>query len=276
MSERQLNSASIGYPLESEQNVASAFDSRSPTHVQPPTFALCCPVALRFCILEMNPKVRSVIRPLVFDLDGTLIDSRRDIAAACNHALGRVGLEPLSIEVISSHVGSGARALLRGVLGETVADVHFDELFAHFQAYYAEHPIEHNRFMPGAIEALALRSRERPVALCTNKPMHLTQSVLNALGLVDAFDSVAAPSRGDRVKPDPMLLERVAKELAVPERQLIMIGDGPQDVGAGRAVGAHTIGIKGGLLPLARLLEAKPDVLLDTLEDLPAHLQTLR
>lgn len=210
--------------------------------------------------------------PLVFDLDGTLIDSRRDIAAACNHALKAVGRAALPVEQITCHVGSGARALLRGVLGEQ-AENDLDELLAHFQEYYLSHPVDHNQLMPGALECLAFRG-ERKVALCTNKPHHLTQAVLSALGWTDAFDVVFAPKKGDPVKPDGEPLRRVAAELSALPQELIMIGDGPQDVGAGIAVGAYTMGVKGGFQPLERLIEAGPDVILDSLRELPTHLAT--
>jgi phosphoglycolate phosphatase len=220
---------------------------------------------------------QSDARPLVFDLDGTLIDSRGDIAAACNHALHSAGLPSLSVSQISAHVGNGARALLHGVLAElTDLPPALDErsLFAAFQSYYLENPVGHNVLMPGADAALALRA-QRAVALCTNKPAHLTQAVLRSLGWLDRFDSVVAPGISDPVKPDPTLLLRVASELSVAPSSLIMIGDGPQDIGAGRAVGAHTIGLKGGFLPLSWLIDAKPDVILDSLHDLPAHLYSL-
>lgn len=207
--------------------------------------------------------------PLVFDLDGTLIDSRGDIAAACNHALCAIGRPALPLERITCHVGSGARALLSGVLGEAAKSVDFEELLGHFQSYYLAHPIDHNRLMKGAVECLALRT-ERKLALCTNKPHHLTEAVLEALGWSSAFDVVVAPRKGDAVKPDGQPLLRVASELGVEPRELIMIGDGPQDIGAGQAVGAYTIGIKGGFLPLAQLLKSRPDAILDSLEELPA------
>lgn len=213
-------------------------------------------------------------RTLVFDLDGTLIDSRRDIAAACNFALAAAGREELPIAEITRHVGSGARALLRGVLGEEGESVDIEQLLGHFQSYYLRHPIDHNRLMPGALECLALRTQWK-LALCTNKPEHLTEAVLQALDWTEAFDVVVAPRKGDQVKPhgDPLL--RVATGLSVAPSQVIMIGDGPQDVGAGKAVGAYTIGVKGGFVPLARLVESGPDVLLDSLVELPLHLDTL-
>lgn len=208
--------------------------------------------------------------PLVFDLDGTLIDSRRDIAAACNHALLAIGRAALPLDRITCHVGSGARALLRGVLGEQT-EVDLDEVLVHFQSYYLSHPVDHNQLMPGARECLALRE-ERKLALCTNKPHHLTEAVLAALGWNAAFDVVVAPRKGDAIKPDGEPLRRVAAALGVLPQELIMIGDGPQDIGAGKAVGAYTIGVEGGFLPLARLVDSGPDLLLSSLSELPAYL----
>ncbi len=213
-------------------------------------------------------------RPLVFDLDGTLIDSRDDIAAACNHALLSIGREPLPREAITRHVGNGARALLRGVLGDDSESVDVSQLLLHFQEYYLRHPTEHNRLMPGVEECLRLRG-ERKIALCTNKPYHLTQAVLASLGWTERFDCVFGPRQGDMLKPDPGPLLSVARELRVAPERLIMVGDGPQDVGAGKAVSAYTVGVKGGFLALSKLSEAKPDVLLDSLLELPEHVASL-
>lgn len=214
-------------------------------------------------------------RPLVFDLDGTLIDSRGDIAAACNHALSSFGFPRLETSQISGHVGNGAGALLRGVLSELqipLPEVDEKALSLRFQEYYLEFPTEHNAIMSGAEAALALRG-QRLIALCTNKPARLTEAVLESLGWGSSFDCVVAPAPGDRVKPHPDLLLRVAEKLSVRPAELIMIGDGPQDVGAGLAVGATTIGVKGGFLPLASLVESRPHFLLDTLLELPACLE---
>ncbi len=216
----------------------------------------------------------NALPPLVFDLDGTLIDSRLDIAAACNHALVSLGRSALPVEAISCHVGNGARALLRGVLGAEAEGVDEKEVLACFQQYYLKYPTVHNRLMPGAEACLQMRDR-RKIALCTNKPFHLTEAVLASLGWSERFDAIFAPQRGDAVKPDPGPLNRVAAELGVAASSLVMIGDGPQDVLAGKAVGARTVGVKGGFLSLDRLIASNPDVLLDTLEDLPAYLDTL-
>src|SRR5690606_18403265 len=163
-----------------------------------------------------------------------------DIAAACNHALNSAGLPTLSVSQISAHVGNGARALLHGVLTElTDPPPALDErtLFAAFQSYYLSHPTDYNAHLPGVETALALRAG-RPIALCTNKPAHLTESVLGSLGWLDRFDSIVAPEPADPVKPDPALLLRVASELSVATAPLIVVGGGPRAIGPGHAVGA--------------------------------------
>jgi len=211
-------------------------------------------------------------RALVFDLDGTLIDSRGDIAAACNFTLRASGRPELSVDVISGYVGSGAKALLEGVLGEVVSQDELESLLQIFVGYYREHPVEFNRVLPGALEAIA-RGQGRLVALCTNKPAALTEVVLERLGWDSYFDAVVAPGPGDAKKPSPEPLVKVAAELGLPTRELIMIGDAPQDVGAGKAVGAYTVGLRGGFLPEERLVASKPDVILNSLLELPEHLK---
>ena len=210
------------------------------------------------------------MRPLVFDLDGTLIDSRRDIAAACNFALSSTGRAELPLEVIASFVGRGALALLRDAVGE-VGREELLTLLAHFQDYYRRHPTEFNAFMPGALEAMS-RNQGRPIALCTNKPWALTEVVLESLGWEQAFDAVVAPSENEQKKPHPEPLQKIARLLEVPPQSLIMIGDAPPDIGAGRAVGAHTIGVRGGFASDTVLLGSNPHMVLDSLTDLGSYL----
>jgi phosphoglycolate phosphatase len=116
---------------------------------------------------------------------------------------------------------------------------------------------------------------QRRIALCTNKPQHLTSAVLSSLGWQETFDYVAAPLPGDRVKPEPYLLRKVAEALLVAEEELVMIGDSPQDIAAGKAIGAYTVGVKGGFLPVERLIAAEPDLLLESLDELTYHLENL-
>lgn len=209
---------------------------------------------------------------LVFDLDGTLIDSRLDIAAALNHALEATGRGPLPVETIAAYVGDGSRILCARATGLPEDDPALEEVLAPFLVYYREHAAEHSRLFPHADEVLeALGSY--PLALCTNKPRPVTDAVLSALGMSQVFASIMAGGDTAERKPDPAPLFAIAKELGVSPKGLVMIGDGPQDIEAGHRAGARTVGVRGGFPPIESLIAAKPDALIDSLADLPSLIE---
>lgn len=208
-------------------------------------------------------------RALVFDLDGTLIDSRGDIAAATNHALVATGRHTLPDATIARFVGDGARALCARAAGLGESDAELDAVLDAFLAYYGEHPVERTKWMPHAREVLAELSRY-PLALCTNKPRTTTDAVLAALGVRSLFATIVAGGDLPERKPAPGPVLAIAKQLGVSPEALVVVGDGPQDVEAGRRAGARTIGVRGGLLPIERLLASRPDVLVDALDEVPA------
>jgi phosphoglycolate phosphatase len=205
-------------------------------------------------------------RAVVFDLDGTLIDSRTDIALAANHALAENGFPTLSVERVSGYVGDGAELLLTRAAAIQPGDPRLPALYAAFIAFYCAHPADHTRLCPGAAEALDGRLM-LPLALCTNKPRITTEPVLAALGL-DGFHVVVAGGDLPEKKPHPAPLFHIAQALAVEPRELVMVGDGAQDVLAGRAAGARTVGVRGGIQAEARLFAAEPDVVIESLAEL--------
>lgn len=217
-------------------------------------------------------------RALVFDLDGTLIDSRGDIAAAANFGLGQLGRAPLPVETICGFVGNGAPYLLRRVAdvapGGPLAEEDFMALSAHFHAYYRAHPVDLSTVLPGVQACLHLP--ERALAICTNKPRSLTDLVVSGLGWDGLFHAVVGGGDTPNKKPHREPLDLVAQLLGVSAHELIMVGDGWQDVGSGRAVGAHTVGVRGGFLEERLLEEAAPDVILDDLTQLPGYLERAR
>lgn len=200
---------------------------------------------------------------LLFDLDGTLVDSRRDIAAALHRALASAGIEPLTLEEVLPLIGDGARVLVERALRVRGHGPDPRVLDA-FQAAYLEAPCVHTALLPGAREALALGL---PSALVTNKPRAITVRVLEALGISRAFAALWAGGDGP-LKPAPDGLLAVSERLGVPAPRTWMIGDGPQDVLAARAVGARSIAVR-GIGDETALLAARPDVLLGSLEALP-------
>ncbi|MFO7179370.1 MAG: phosphoglycolate phosphatase [Pseudomonadota bacterium] len=215
-----------------------------------------------------------MIRGLVFDLDGTLIDSRTDIARAANHALARHGFPELPESTIALYVGDGARTLMARAAALAPEDPRLTPLHAEFLRYYTAHPVVSTRVIPGAARALEALFSRYPLAVCTNKPRVTTERVLALLDLERYFQVVVAGDDLAVRKPDPGPVLHIAERLGVPPRDLVVVGDGAQDVLAGRAAGAHTVGVRGGIQGDARLIDAGPDVLLDDLSELPELVRT--
>jgi phosphoglycolate phosphatase len=213
------------------------------------------------------------VRALVFDLDGTLIDSSADIAAACNYALGSYGFPTLDKDRIWSFVGDGARALMARAAALDESEPWVDGLLAAFVDYYERHPAAHTELAPGTHRALADFPHLR-LGLCTNKPRRTTDAVLAALDIARRFDAVVAGGDVPAKKPDPAPLLRVAELLDLSPSELVMIGDGPQDIACGRAAGARTVAVA-GTPPRGAWTAPEPDARLDSLEALAALLDRL-
>jgi phosphoglycolate phosphatase len=209
---------------------------------------------------------------VVFDLDGTLIDSRLDIASSANHALAAHGYTTLSVDEISSYVGDGARWLLARAARLEPSAAALEALLATFIAHYVEHPTDHTQLLPGAREALAELSH-LPLALCTNKPRAIADRVLDNLRLHGLFRTVVGGGDLPKNKPDPLPLRHIAGVLGLSPAELVMVGDGAQDIACAKAAGAHSVGVEGGMQGRERLLGSEPDVLLQSLFELPAALE---
>jgi 2-phosphoglycolate phosphatase len=207
-------------------------------------------------------------RAILFDLDGTLVDSRRDIAAACNFALAAVGRPPSPVDVIAAYVGDGARMLVARALEEAPGDAMVTHALAAFQAYYAEHAAVYTTWMPGAREA-AIAFSDRPLGLVTNKPRVAALAVLDALSARGLFEAIVAGEDAP-LKPDPrgVLAALAGLQAPVSPAEAWVVGDGPQDVLAGRAAGCVTVGVRGGFASDERLEAAAPDVVLDSMHEL--------
>jgi len=210
-------------------------------------------------------------RLVVFDLDGTLIDSRRDIAAATNHALRSAGFAALEEARIASFVGDGARSLLARAAAVDESDPIVDALLSAFVTHYRAHPVEQSPWIPGAPEALAaLAARGVVLALCTNKARPVAEAVVEALGVASRFTILCAGGDALGKKPDPRPLLWIAERAGVSVGASVMVGDGPQDVLAARGAGMRSVGVVSGYAPHERLLKAEPDGTLPDLWGLPA------
>ncbi len=205
----------------------------------------------------------------MFDLDGTLVDSRRDIAEALNSALVETtGRAPLALEAILGMIGDGARALVERALAHGGPSAGADDpellerMVASFMRHYTERPVLHTRLLPGAREALALGL---PSALVTNKPRTISVLVLERLGIAGSFSAVFAGGDGP-LKPSPHGVLEVIRKLGVRIDHAWLIGDGPQDVLAGRAAGCFTVAVP-GIADRERVLAAEPHLVVESLLD---------
>ena len=145
----------------------------------------------------------SRVRVLIFDLDGTLIDSKLDLAHSVNAMLDHMGRAPLSHEKIYSYVGNGAPLLVRRALGEGVTDAEADKGLAYFLSYYRQHMLDNTVTYPGVREGLELLA-SYPMAMLTNKPVRFSQAIIEGLGLSRFFRFIYGGNSFERKKPDPI------------------------------------------------------------------------
>jgi len=208
---------------------------------------------------------------IVWDLDGTLVDSGTDIAKAANIARQGAGLPLIPEDIAISYVGDGVVKLLERVLGHGVSSpVSEGEIqagLARFNAHYDQHLLDQTDLYPGIREVLAALS-ERPLFLATNKPRRFTMAILEGLGLVGVFQKVVAGDDVPRRKPDPAHIYACIEGTSLLPSLLTVVGDSPNDILAARGMGARSVAVTYGLVPGARLAAEQPDVLVDNVEDL--------
>jgi phosphoglycolate phosphatase len=205
-------------------------------------------------------------RAFVFDLDGTLVDSRRDIVEACNYTLATLGRGALDDATIIGFVGDGSRMLLSRLLKADPASETVESAHRIFSAFYAEHAAASTTWMPGAREALdALRPL--PLTLVTNKPRAATVTLLSALDATSRFASIVAGGDGP-LKPNPEAIRAALAPTGVAPEHAWVVGDGVQDVEAGRAAHCTTVAVLGGFASEERLRAAGPDALLASIVEL--------
>lgn len=207
------------------------------------------------------------IRSVIFDLDGTLVDSLDDIAAALNHVLAAHGFPTRSRQAVEDLVGEGARRLVARAAPEG-ADV--DRLLAEYRARYAEHLVVHTRAYDGIDALLAeLARRGVPTAVLSNKPHELTVRVVAALFPSHRFTGVLGEKDGGPRKPDPTSARALAASLAPP---VALVGDTPVDVATARAAGLAPIGVAWGMRAPALLRAAGAELVLERPDELLAWL----
>jgi len=217
---------------------------------------------------------------VIFDLDGTLIDSRLDLIHSVNAMLRRFERPDLPGEVVASYVGDGAPMLVRRALGDPEDETFFKQALEYFLVYYREHKLDHTVVYEGIPEALKQiqsngaarksakgKSPERTMAVLSNKPVHPSRAIVEALGLADFFVHVYGGNSFETKKPDPLGVRTLLKETGIAPQDTMIVGDSSIDVLTGRNAGIATCGVTYGFAPHT-LCEAPPDVAVDSPHEL--------
>ena len=217
-------------------------------------------------------------RTVVFDLDGTLVDTAPDLVAALNFVLEREGLPPLPMKSARNMIGTGARKMIeRGleVKGVAMSADDLDRLMKDFIDYYAAHIADASRPFEGLEAALDhLEGQGCRFAVCTNKLEWLSKRLLDQLGLSGRFSAICGADTFGVSKPDPIILQQTVARAGGDMAAVIMVGDAGPDVGVARRAGIPVIGVEFGYtdVPIAEL---KPDRLIGHMRELPAAVESL-
>jgi phosphoglycolate phosphatase len=207
------------------------------------------------------------IELIVFDLDGTLADTKKDLALSVNAMREHLGLGPLPLVVVTSYVGHGVTVLVKRVLGDNAFDGDLEKGLAFYLDYYGRHLLDNTVAYPGVREALEELGNRR-LAILTNKPTRFSRTIISGLGLAPYFLEIYGGDSFPLKKPDPMGIKTLMSHLSIPAEKTLMVGDSETDVLTGRNAGVWTCGVTYGFGPQA-LEEAGPDLLLQDLRDLP-------
>lgn len=205
---------------------------------------------------------------LIFDLDGTLIDSKLDLAHSVNATRAHMGMAPLEFERVYSYVGNGAPVLIRRALGEQATEAEVEEGLEFFLEYYREHALDYTKLYPGVMVSLdRLRSVGKRLAVLTNKPVRMSKAIVEGLGMKEHFFQVYGGNSFDFKKPNPIGVEELMREAGVPRERTIMVGDSAVDVNTAINAGVMSCGVTYGFQP-ETLVNPKPDLLVNRMEEL--------
>jgi phosphoglycolate phosphatase len=208
------------------------------------------------------------VRLAIFDLDGTLIDSQRDLVASVNAVRRHMGMEPLDTALVASYVGNGAPVLIQRSLGPEATEADCARGLEYFLRYYREHMLDHTDLYPGVRAALdRLRAGGVAMAVLTNKPVRFSEGILEGLGLSSHFARVYGGNSFPEKKPHPVGIETLLGELGVGRDGAIMVGDSAVDVRTARNAGVAACGVTFGFQP-ETFREHPPDILVDDLGEL--------
>jgi phosphoglycolate phosphatase len=214
----------------------------------------------------------AAIKLLIFDLDGTLIDSQLDLIHSINAMLWHFGKMELPGELIATYVGDGAPMLVRRALGDPDDEKFVQEALNYFLAYYKEHKLDNTRVYNGIPDALSSIRRSdngqpRKMAVLSNKPVNPSRAIIEGLGLAEFFTQIYGGNSFSTKKPDPMGAQKLLQETGCLPTATVIVGDSSNDILTGRNAGLWTVGVTYGFAPHSLEL-TPPDVLVDSPQEL--------
>jgi len=208
----------------------------------------------------------STVRALIFDLDGTLIDSKLDLILSVNAMLHEMGREQLHEDTISGYIGHGAPQLVAQALGNNSTQPEREQALKFFLAYYEDHKMDSTRAYPGVPEALQ-HLAAFPMAILTNKPVRVSNRILEELGLAKYFRAVYGGNSFETKKPNPHGAHTILREFGAAPAEAILIGDSAVDVQTARNAGTFAAAVNYGFGAHDRAAHPA-DIYLDRLTDL--------
>lgn len=209
---------------------------------------------------------------LIFDLDGTLIDSAKDLAISMNATRAHFNMSPLDAKLIHSYVGNGAPVLVRRALGPEVSEELVENALRFFLKYYRAHALEHTQPYPGVREMIEQVAGDgHRLAVLTNKPVRISRDIIAALALDSHFGWVYGGDSFPQKKPDPIGIATLMADANTQTSRTWMIGDSAVDIQTARNAGVRGCGVTWGFQPEG-FLENPPDMLISEPGDLAPHL----
>jgi phosphoglycolate phosphatase len=202
---------------------------------------------------------------VIFDLDGTLIDSQADLTSAVNATRHFMGLDHLAPEIVASYVGHGAPVLMRRALGPEASEQDVARALDYFIRYYSQHCLDQTVLYPGTREMLDdLHAANKQLAILTNKPVRISQRIVEGLGLEKHFFEVYGGNSFEQKKPHPIGIEKLLETTGLPHNQTLMVGDSGVDVETARNARVKACGVTFGLSSHT-VRAASPDYLIDAM-----------
>jgi phosphoglycolate phosphatase len=191
-----------------------------------------------------DPKLSSV-RALIFDLDGTLIDSKQDLILSVNAMLSELGREELAEETISGYIGHGAPQLVARALGDGCTEEERQRALQFFLSYYEMHKMDTTCAYPGVAETLE-KLADMPMAVLTNKPVRISVRILDAMGLSKYFRAIYGGNSFETKKPNPLGARTILRELRAEPQEALLVGDSEVDVQTARNAGTLAAAVNYG------------------------------